>query len=82
MSISSSLRSTLSPDIGIDLGTANTVVYEREAGIIVSEPSVVAFRRSDRSVVAVGATAAPPTASTSSGRCAVGPFPISKVRTR
>ena len=57
MSVASSLRSTLSPDIGIDLGTANTVVYEREAGLIVSEPSVVAFRRSDRSVVAVGAAA-------------------------
>jgi rod shape-determining protein MreB and related proteins len=57
MSIASSLRSTLSPDIGIDLGTANTVVYERSAGIMCSEPSVVAFRRSDRSVVAVGAEA-------------------------
>ena len=51
------LRSTLSPDIGIDLGTANTVVYERGAGIIVSEPSVVAYRRSDRAVIAVGAAA-------------------------
>jgi len=57
MTVASSLRSTLSPDIGIDLGTANTVVYERDAGIIVSEPSVVAFRRSDRSVIAVGAAA-------------------------
>ena len=57
MSVASSLRSTLSPDIGIDLGTANTVVYERDAGIIVSEPSVVAFRRSDRSVIAVGSAA-------------------------
>ena len=54
MTVASTLRSTLSPDIGIDLGTANTVVYERDAGIIVSEPSVVAFQRSDRSVVAVG----------------------------
>jgi rod shape-determining protein MreB and related proteins len=57
MSLGTSLRSTLSPDIGIDLGTANTVVYERDAGLIVSEPSVVAFRRSDRAVVAVGAAA-------------------------
>ena len=54
MSVSSSIRSTISPDIGIDLGTANTVIYDRDAGIIVSEPSVVAFQRSDRSVVAVG----------------------------
>jgi rod shape-determining protein MreB len=57
MSIGSAIRSTISPDLGIDLGTANTVVYERDAGIIVSEPSVVAFRKSDRSVVAVGAEA-------------------------
>ena len=57
MTVSSSLRSTLSPDIGIDLGTANTVIYDRDAGIIVSEPSVVAFQRSDRSVVAVGSAA-------------------------
>jgi rod shape-determining protein MreB len=57
MSLGGSLRSTLSPDIGIDLGTANTVVYERDAGIIVSEPSVVAFRRSDRAVLAVGSAA-------------------------
>ncbi len=57
MSLGTSLRSTLSADIGIDLGTANTVVYERDAGRIVSEPSVVAFRRGDRAVVAVGAGA-------------------------
>ena len=57
MSLASTLRSTISPDLGIDLGTANTVVYERDAGIIVSEPSVVAFRKSDRSVVAVGSAA-------------------------
>jgi rod shape-determining protein MreB len=54
MGFAATVRSTISPDIGIDLGTANTVVYERDAGIIVSEPSVVAFRKSDRSVVAVG----------------------------
>ena len=57
MGIAASVRSTISPDIGIDLGTANTVVYERDAGIIVSEPSVVAFRKSDRHVIAVGAAA-------------------------
>jgi rod shape-determining protein MreB len=52
--IASTVRSTLSPDIGIDLGTANTVVYDRNAGIIVSEPSVVAYRDDDGSIVAVG----------------------------
>ena len=45
------------PDIGIDLGTANTVVYERSEGILVSEPSVVAYRTSDDSILAVGQAA-------------------------
>jgi rod shape-determining protein MreB len=55
--VAATIRSTLSPDIGIDLGTANTVVYDREAGIIVSEPSVVAYRESDGAIIAVGAAA-------------------------
>ena len=54
-SIASTIRSTISPDLGIDLGTANTVVYERDAGIIVSEPSVVAYR--DGEIIAVGSAA-------------------------
>lgn len=49
-----SVRSTVSPDIGLDLGTANTVVYERGAGVIVSEPSVVAFDAVTDAVVAIG----------------------------
>ncbi|MBC5809784.1 MAG: rod shape-determining protein, partial [Candidatus Eremiobacteraeota bacterium] len=48
------VRATLSPDIGIDLGTANTVVYERGNGIIVSEPSVVAINLENDTVLAVG----------------------------
>ena len=42
-SVLESLRATISPDIGLDLGTANTVVFERGGGTIVSEPSVVAY---------------------------------------
>jgi rod shape-determining protein MreB len=53
----SSVRSTISPDIGLDLGTANTVVYERGAGVIVSEPSVVAYDRRLDQIIAVGAAA-------------------------
>ncbi|GAC1443079.1 MAG: rod shape-determining protein [Vulcanimicrobiaceae bacterium] len=49
----SSLRSTLSPEIGLDLGTANTVVYERGAGVLISEASVVAYNRHDE-IVAIG----------------------------
>ncbi|HEY3101541.1 MAG TPA: rod shape-determining protein, partial [Methylomirabilota bacterium] len=41
-------------DIGIDLGTANMVVYVRGRGIVLSEPSIIALDRRDRSVVAVG----------------------------
>ncbi|HEY0393982.1 MAG TPA: rod shape-determining protein [Candidatus Elarobacter sp.] len=51
------LRATFSPDIGIDLGTANTVVYSHDQGILVSEPSVVAYRTSDDAIIAVGRAA-------------------------
>ncbi|MBD5654095.1 MAG: rod shape-determining protein [Candidatus Eremiobacteraeota bacterium] len=49
-----SVRATVSPDIGLDLGTANTVVYERGAGVIVSEPSVVAYDTRSEQIIAVG----------------------------
>lgn len=43
------------PDIGIDLGTSNTMVYVRGRGIVISEPSVVAADATRRNVVrAVG----------------------------
>lgn len=41
-------------DIGIDLGTANTLVYLRDHGIIIDEPSVVAVNQKTGRVVAVG----------------------------
>lgn len=47
----------LSNDIGIDLGTANTIVYLRGHGIVVNEPSVVAVNQKTGRVVAVGSTA-------------------------
>ena len=46
-----------SNDIGIDLGTANTLVYVRGKGIVVNEPSVVAVNQKTGQVVAVGTTA-------------------------
>lgn len=46
-----------SNDIGIDLGTANTLVYVRGKGIVVNEPSVVAVNQKSGQVVAVGAAA-------------------------
>lgn len=47
----------LSNDIGIDLGTANTLVYLRGRGIVINEPSVVALNQKTGRVVAVGTEA-------------------------
>ena len=44
-------------DIGIDLGTANTLVYVRGKGIVMNEPSVVAVDSITREVLAVGSEA-------------------------
>ncbi|HHW07706.1 MAG TPA: rod shape-determining protein [Clostridia bacterium] len=41
-------------DLGIDLGTANTIVYMRGSGVVVQEPSVVAIARETGKVLAVG----------------------------
>ncbi len=46
-----------SNDIGIDLGTANTLVYVRGRGIVINEPSIVAVNQKTGQVVAVGAQA-------------------------
>src|SRR5216684_6251917 len=43
-----------STDIGIDLGTANTLVYVRDRGIVLREPSVVAIQTGTSHVLAVG----------------------------
>ena len=43
-----------SNDIGIDLGTANTLVFVRDQGIVLREPSVVAINASTRKMIAVG----------------------------
>ncbi len=51
------LRRVLSHDIGIDLGTANTLVYLKGRGIVINEPSVVAVNQKTGQVVAVGAEA-------------------------
>lgn len=47
----------LSNDIGIDLGTANTLVYVKDKGIVLREPSVVAVYNKSRKVKAIGAEA-------------------------
>ena len=48
-----------SSDLSIDLGTANTLIYMREHGIVLNEPSVVAIRQQygEKEVEAVGVDA-------------------------
>ncbi len=46
-----------SHDIGIDLGTANTLVLVRDKGIVINEPSVVAVNKKTKKVLAIGAEA-------------------------
>lgn len=46
-----------SHDIGIDLGTANTLVYVRGKGIVIREPSAVARHKKTKEVLAIGASA-------------------------
>lgn len=57
MEATGTIRSFVSNDIGIDLGTANTLVYLRGKGIVVNEPSVVAINEKTGQVVAVGKNA-------------------------
>ena len=51
------LRGYFSSDLSIDLGTANTLIYVRDKGIVLNEPSVVAVQdepgRSGKVIVAV-----------------------------
>jgi rod shape-determining protein MreB len=44
----------LSSDIGIDLGTANTLVYVKDKGVVLREPSIVAVKAGTTQVLAVG----------------------------
>jgi rod shape-determining protein MreB len=48
------LLGAFSRDIGIDLGTANTLVYLRDHGIVLREPSVVAVKSGTHQVLAIG----------------------------
>ena len=53
----SSIFSMFSSDLAIDLGTANTLVYAKGRGIVLSEPSIVAINRRTNQVEAVGRAA-------------------------
>ena len=49
--------SAFSHDVGIDLGTANTLVWVRNKGIVIREPSVVAMHKKTKKVIAIGTEA-------------------------
>lgn len=49
-----SIFKSFSRDMGIDLGTANTLVYVRRKGIVLNEPSVVAIQNDTKTVLSVG----------------------------
>jgi rod shape-determining protein MreB len=53
----SALFGLFSKDLGIDLGTANTLVFVRGKGVVISEPSVVAIDKRTQKVLAIGAEA-------------------------
>lgn len=52
--ISGNIFGNLSKDIGIDLGTANTLVYVKGKGIVINEPSVVAINQRTGQILAIG----------------------------
>ncbi len=43
-----------STDVAIDLGTANTLIYIKGKGIVLNEPSIVAFDRNTKKIIALG----------------------------
>ncbi len=51
------IKSLFSNDIGIDLGTANSLVFLKDKGIVLREPSVVAIQSGTKNVLAVGSDA-------------------------
>lgn len=52
-----SLFSLFSHDIGIDLGTANTLVWVRGKGIVIREPSIIAIHKKTKKIIALGSEA-------------------------
>ncbi len=57
MNILNKFFSYFSHDIGIDLGTANTLVFVKDKGIVIREPSVVAKHKKTKRVIAIGTEA-------------------------
>ena len=51
------LFSAFATDVAIDLGTANTCIFARGRGIVLNEPSIVAFNNTNGQIEAVGTEA-------------------------
>ena len=51
------LFSLVSHDVGIDLGTANTLIWVSGKGIVIHEPSAVARQKKTKDILAIGASA-------------------------
>ncbi len=68
------LLGLFSEDIGIDLGTANTLVFVKDRGIVLREPSVVAVQAGTRRVLAVGEEAKQMLGRTPGGIVAIRPM--------
>lgn len=54
MSLGDKIFGKFSKDVGIDLGTANTLVYVKGKGIVINEPSVVAINTKTKQILAIG----------------------------
>ena len=52
-----SLLNFFSSDVGVDLGTANTLIYVKGKGVVVNQPSIIALKDGSDEVVAVGSEA-------------------------
>src|SRR5476651_271881 len=57
MNITNKFFSLFSHDIGIDLGTANTLVFVKNKGIVIREPSVIARHKKTKRIIAIGTDA-------------------------
>jgi len=57
MNVLNSFYSLFSFDMGIDLGTANTLIFVKNKGIVIREPSVVARQKKSKQVIAIGTEA-------------------------
>lgn len=57
MSMFNSFLGLFSHDVGIDLGTANTLVWVRGKGVVIREPSAVARHKKSKEILAIGTTA-------------------------